>query len=67
VAVLLLLDAEPLFWAAAHGAGGVASFDFQPSLTASLVESVLGVATVVCMVIVLRRSHRATAQAATTE
>jgi hypothetical protein len=67
VAVLLLLDAEPLFWAAAHGAGGVASFDFQPSLTASLVESVLGVATVVCMVIVLRRSHRATAPAATTE
>jgi hypothetical protein len=67
VAVLLLLDAEPLFWTAAHRAGGVASFDFQPSLAASIVESLVGLATAVCILIVVRRGHRAAALAATNE
>ena len=39
VAVLLLLDAEPLFWIAAHRMGGIASFAFQPSLAASAAEA----------------------------
>jgi hypothetical protein len=63
VAVLLLFDAEPLFWAAAHRAGGVASFDFQPSLAASIVESLVGIAAAVCMLIVVRRSDQAPAAA----
>jgi hypothetical protein len=67
VAMLLLLDVEPLFWAAAHRAGGVASFDFQPSLAASIVESLVGVAAGVCILIVVRRSHQAAALAATNE
>jgi hypothetical protein len=61
VAVLLLLDAEPLFWAAAHRAGGVASFNFQPSLAASAAEAVLGLAATVFLVCVLRRTHRTAA------
>jgi hypothetical protein len=56
VAVILLLDAEPLFWAAAHRAGGVASFDFQPSFAVSVGEALVGVAACVCTAVVLRRT-----------
>jgi hypothetical protein len=65
VGVLLLLDAEPLFWAAAHPAGGVASFNFQPSLAASAAEAVLGLAAAVFFACFLRRTHRRVAPAAT--
>jgi hypothetical protein len=60
LAVILLLDAEPLFWSAAHRAGGVAS-DFQLSLAVSIGEAVVGAAVCVCVAVVLRRSHRRTA------
>jgi hypothetical protein len=59
VGMILLLDAEPLFWFAAHGTGGVASFDFQPSLAASVTEAVIGLAVAICLAGFLRRSRRA--------
>lgn len=58
VAVLLLLDVEPLLWVAVHRAGGVASFDFQPSFAASIAEAVVGVVTALCMAAYLRRTRR---------
>jgi hypothetical protein len=57
VAVILLLDAEPLFWAVAHRAGGVASFDFQPSFAVSIGEALVGVTACACLVFVLRRAQ----------
>ncbi len=58
VAVILLLDAEPLFWAVAHRTGGVASFDFHPSLAVSLGEALVGLGACVCLAIILRRTHQ---------
>jgi len=65
VAVLLLLDAEPLFWIAAHRMGGIASFAFQPSLAASAAEAALGVAAAAFTAWFLRRTHRRAMPAAT--
>lgn len=65
VAVLLLLDVEPFFWAVAHRAGGVASFGFRPSLAASVAEAVVGLAAVLCAATILRRTHRRAVLAAT--
>jgi hypothetical protein len=61
LAVILLLDAEPLFWAVAHRAGGVASFDFQPSVVVSVGEALVGAAACAGMAVVLHRRHRRTA------
>jgi hypothetical protein len=58
VAVILLLDAEPLFWVAAHRTGGVASFDFEPSLVVSVGEALVGLATCMCIAVVLSRTHK---------
>jgi len=55
--VILLLAAEPLFWAVAHRAGGVASFDFQPSLAVSIGEALVGVTACACLAFVLRRAQ----------
>jgi hypothetical protein len=55
VAVILLLDAEPLFWVAAHRTGGVASFNFEPSLVVSVGEALVGLAT--CIAVILSRTH----------
>lgn len=65
VAVILLLDAEPLFWAALHDTGGVASFGFQPSLSASIIEAIVGLSAAVCLAGFLRRTHRRAVLAAT--
>jgi hypothetical protein len=65
LAVILLLDAEPLFWAAVHRAGGVASFDFQPSLAVSIGEVLVGIAACVCTAVVVRRTQRHPAVTAT--
>jgi hypothetical protein len=58
MAVILLLDAEPLFWAAAHHVGGVASFDFAPSLAVSIGEALVGFAACFCTVVILDRKHQ---------
>ncbi len=65
VAVILLLDAEPLLWAALHDTGGVASFGFQPSRTASIIEAVVGLSAAVCLAAFLRRARRRTVLAGT--
>jgi hypothetical protein len=65
VAVVLLLDAEPLFWAGAHRAGGVASFAFQPALTVSIAEAAAGLFAAACLVGVLRRDRHTGVPAAT--
>jgi hypothetical protein len=57
VAVILLLDVEPLFWVAAHRTGGVASFNFEPSLVVSVGEALVGVATCLCIAVILSRTH----------
>jgi hypothetical protein len=60
VVVLLLLDAEPLFWAGADRAGGVASFAFQPALAVSIAEAAAGLVAAACLAGVLRHGrHRA--------
>jgi hypothetical protein len=58
VGMILLLDAEPVFWAAIHRMGGVASFDFQPSFAASVIEAIVGLGAAVCLASFLRRAHR---------
>jgi hypothetical protein len=60
LAVILLLDAEPLFWAAVHHAGGVASYDFHPSLAVSIGEAMVGLAACLCIAVILRRTDRRT-------
>jgi hypothetical protein len=57
VGMILLLDAEPLFWFAVHGTGGLASFDFEPSFAASIIEAVIGLAAAICLASFLRRPH----------
>lgn len=59
VAVILVLDAEPLFWAAARRTGGVASFSFEPSLVVSVGEAVVGLAACMCIAVILSRTRRA--------
>lgn len=65
VVVILLLDAEPLFWAAVHRTGGVASFAFEPSLAVSIGEALVGLAAGACTAVILRRAHRRAALPAT--
>jgi hypothetical protein len=62
-AVLMLLVAEPLFWALAGRAGGVANFAFAPSRTVSVGEAALGlVASASLYGLLLRRRRRVTTQ-----
>jgi hypothetical protein len=65
MAVILLLDAEPLFWAAAHHVGGVASFDFAPSLVVPIGEALVGFAVCFCTVVILDRKYQRAALHAT--
>jgi len=58
VAVILLLDAEPPFWAFVHSGGGIAAFDFHPSLAASVVEVLVGLALAAGLAGVLSRNQR---------
>jgi hypothetical protein len=51
VAAILLLDAEPLFWMAAHSTGGVASFNFEPALVVSVGEALVGLAACMCVAV----------------
>jgi hypothetical protein len=38
--------------------GGVASFDFQPSFAASVIEAIVGLGAAVCLASFLLRAHR---------
>jgi hypothetical protein len=58
VAAILLLDAEPLFWMAAHSIGGVASFNFEPALVVSVGEALIGLAACMCVAVILSRTQR---------
>lgn len=58
VTVILLLDAEPIFWAAAGRTGGVASFNFEPSPVVSVGEALVGLAACMCIAVILSRTHK---------
>jgi hypothetical protein len=57
LAVILLLDAEPLFWAAVRPLGGVANFAFAPAAAVSLGEAMTGVVACLCAVAALQKAR----------
>jgi hypothetical protein len=58
VTAILLLDAEPLFWMAAHHTDGVGSFNFEPALVVSVGEALVGLAACMCVAVILSRTPR---------